>query len=105
MRTAREQRREASRSTTSSKRANAAAPARAIEAVAKVALDGEVREQAAVLEHVADAAPLGGHVDAARAVDQRLAVERDVARVRAQHAGDDVRDRGLAGAAARRTAP
>ena len=57
-------------------------------------------EQPGVLEDVADAPAVARDVDAARGVEQRLAVEDDAAARRAEQAGDRVDHRGLAGARA-----
>ena len=57
-----------------------------------------MRKQPAFLEHIADAPAPGRHVDARRAVEQHVAVERDAAAVGPQQAGDHVDDAGLAGA-------
>ena len=69
-------------------------------AVEKVLAHRDVRQQAPFLEHVADAAPVHRDVDARRGVEQRLAVERDAAALRAQQAGDRVQHAGLARAGA-----
>ena len=69
---------------------------RARHAVAQVPLDVAVREEPRVLEHVADAAPLGRDADAPGRVDERLAAEAYVARVRVDEARDDVDERRLA---------
>ena len=52
-------------------------------AVEQVATHGEVREQPGVLEDIADAPPMAGHVDPVRGVEQRLAIEDDPAARRA----------------------
>ena len=55
------------------RRGRRGAPTRArTSAVEQVLAHGEVREQPAVLEHVAEAPPVRGHEDAARGVDQNL---------------------------------
>jgi hypothetical protein len=68
------------------------APALAVE---QVRLDVHVREQQRVLEHVADSPPVERHVDAARRVEQRLAVDADRAARGSKDAGDRVDDAGL----------
>src|SRR5215470_19883695 len=57
-----------------------------------------MRQQAAFLEHVADAAPVRRDVDAACGVEQHLVVIGDAPAVRLHQAGDHVDDRGLAAA-------
>ena len=57
-----------------------------------------MREQAAFLEHIADAPPPGRHVDARCAVEQGLAVKHDAAAVGCEQPGDHVDQAGLAGA-------
>jgi hypothetical protein len=58
---------------------------------------GEMREQASLLEYVADAAAVARHEYAARRVDQHRIVDRDTALVGANQSGNDVDDGGLAG--------
>ena len=65
-------------------------------AVAEVAAHRQMREQPRLLEDVADAALVHGHVDAAGCVEQGLAVERDAALRRPDQPGDDVDERRLA---------
>ena len=67
-------------------------------AVVEIVLHAEMRKQPAFLEHIADAAAPGRHVDARRVVEQHLVVEHDAAAVRPQQAGDHVDDARLAGA-------
>ena len=69
-------------------------------AVEQVLPHGEMREQAPVLEHVADAPLVHRHEDAALGVDHRDVVHDDAALVGPDQAGDDVDQRGLAGARA-----
>ncbi|MET3303344.1 hypothetical protein ABIF53_004359 [Bradyrhizobium japonicum] len=58
----------------------------------------EMREQPRVLEHIADAAAPGRHMNAGRGVVHGLAVDHDGAAVGPQEPGDHVDQRGLAGA-------
>ena len=67
-------------------------------AVVEIPRHRHVRKQPALLEHIADAAAVGRHVDPRGAVEQHVVVERDAAAVRRQQAGDHVDERGLAGA-------
>jgi hypothetical protein len=57
----------------------AAGPARKPAAVEQVLAHAEMREQAAILEDVADAAAVLRHEHAAFGIDQRLAVDHDLA--------------------------
>ena len=66
-------------------------------AVEQVTAHGQMREQPGVLEDIADAPPMAGHVDPLRGVEQRLAIEDDPTARRAEQAGDRVDHRGLAG--------
>ena len=59
-----------------------------------------MREEAAVLEDVADAAAVLRHEDAALGIDQRLAIDHDAAAVRPDQAADDIDQRRLARARA-----
>ena len=68
--------------------------------VVEVLRHGEMREQPAFLEHVADAALVRRHVHARRAVEQHRVVERNPPAVRCDQAGDHVDDRSLAGTGA-----
>src|SRR6267154_1345795 len=64
--------------------------------IAQVLPHVQVREQASFLEHLADAPPRRRHVDAAPAVEYRLALDRDAPALRPQDAGDGIDDGGLA---------
>ena len=66
--------------------------------VFEVAAHGQVRKQAAVLEHPADAASLHRQVDARRRVDEHAPVEHDAATNGRDVAGDQTQRRGLAAA-------
>ena len=59
-----------------------------------------MREQPALLKHVADAAAMRRDKDAARSVGQYRVVDRDAAGVGPVEPGDRVDQRGLAGAGA-----
>ena len=69
-------------------------------AVEQVLAHGQVREQPPFLEDVADAAPVLRHEDAALGVGQHVAVDDDAALLGPDQPGDDVDQRGLAGAGA-----
>ena len=73
---------------------------RATQSVEQVGLDVEVREKQCVLEYVAEPSLVRRQVDAASAVEQRLAVDDDASALRAADAGDRVDDAGLARARA-----
>ena len=59
-----------------------------------------MREEAAFLEDIAEAAPLGRQVDALRAREQGLAADRDAAAIGPQQPRQHVDEAGLAGAGA-----
>src|SRR3546814_8315587 len=60
-----------------------------------------MRKQPALLEDIADAAPVRRHEDAAIRIDQQAAVDADAAAgIRSRQAGDQVDQGGLAGARA-----
>src|SRR3546814_17172676 len=60
-----------------------------------------MRKQPALLEDIADAAPVRRHEDAAIRIDQQAAVDADAAAgIRSRQTGDQVDQRGLAGARA-----
>src|SRR5262245_1809275 len=65
-------------------------------AVEQVLADGEVREEAGLLEHVAEPPPVRRHEDATGRVDQRLSGDLDPGALGAYEAGDHVHDRRLA---------
>src|SRR6516165_1451995 len=67
-------------------------------AVIEIGRNTEVREQASLLEHVADASAMCRHVNAALGIEQDGVIEHDAAVVRRDQAGDNVGERGLAGA-------
>src|SRR5262249_44724257 len=56
------------------------------------------REQPPLLEHIADASAVRGHVDAGHRVEQHGIVEPDASAVGRDQPGDRVDERGLAGA-------
>src|SRR5262249_1340039 len=53
-----------------------------------------------LLKDIADAAPVRRQRDPARRIEQHRAIDRDAPALRPREAGDDVDDRGLAGARA-----
>src|SRR5580698_6283423 len=55
-------------------------------------------KQPRVLEYVTDAAPFGRDIDAACGIEEHAIVERYLARVRREEAGDHIDERGLAAA-------
>ncbi len=57
-----------------------------------------MRKQPALLEHIADAPAVRRHVDARRGIEQHRIVERDAAAIGRDQPGDQVDERGLAGA-------
>src|SRR5690606_38542159 len=67
-------------------------------AVAQIPHDVEVREQPRILEHVADAAPLGRSAALGGGIFQHDAVDLDVRFIGGQQPGDDVHQRRLAAA-------
>ena len=73
---------------------------RALPAVPEVVPHAQVREEARVLEDVADAPALHRHVDPARRIVEHVAVRHDPTFVGPEQAGDRGDDRGLAGAGA-----
>ena len=77
-----------------------AAVAREPAPVEQVAAHAEMREEAAVLEDVADAAAMLGHEDAALGIDQHLAVDGDAAAIGPDQSAHDIDQRGLARARA-----
>src|SRR5690606_29895137 len=68
-------------------------------AIQQIAAHRVVREQARILEHIADAPPFRGHVDAARGVEPYLVIQRD-APARRQQSGQHIHQCGLAAAGA-----
>src|SRR5690349_24546729 len=66
----------------------------------EVLADREVREQAPLLEHVADAPAMFRDEDSTLGIDQRRIVENDAATVGTHDPGDHVDERGLARAGA-----
>ena len=67
-----------------------------VAAVQQVAAHVAVREQSRVLEHIADAAPVRGHVDAGGGIEQHPAIDGDAPGHRSQQPGDGIEHRGLA---------
>src|SRR5262249_30163893 len=67
-------------------------------AVIEIGRHTKVREQASLLEYVADAPAMRRHVDAVLGIEQDGVIEHDAAAVRRDQAGDNVGERGLAGA-------
>ena len=65
-------------------------------AVQQVLSHGQMREQAAFLEHVADAALVSRHEDAARRIDEACAVDEHRALLGTNEPGDDIDQRCLA---------
>ena len=57
-----------------------------------------MREQRVALEDVADAPPLGRHVDAGHRVEEHVAVHHDAAGIRAHEPGQALQREGLPGA-------
>ena len=76
----------------------APAPWREAEPVEQVAAHGKVREEAAVLKHVADPAALGPEVDPRRPIEEHAVFEHDPPLLGPHETGDRVGKRGLAGA-------
>ena len=73
---------------------------RALQAVLQVVANPKVREQACILEDVADASRLDRNVDAARGIEQRDTIRDDASGVGAEQSRDRRDDRGLAAAGA-----
>src|SRR5580698_10559198 len=69
---------------------DAAVAAREPAAVQQVLAHAEMREQAAVLEDVADAATMAWHEHTALGVDQGLAIDDDAPALRPDESGDDI---------------
>ncbi len=66
--------------------------------IAQVAAHIQVRKQPGVLEYIANAAAMGGHVDPVRAVEQHPAIHFDMAGHGCDQPGDGVEHGGLADA-------
>ncbi len=73
---------------------------RAMQSVQQVGFDVEVRKKQPILEYVAEASLVRRQVDAASAVEQRLAVDDDASALRTADARDRIDDAGLARARA-----
>src|SRR5262249_10225253 len=69
-------------------------------AIVEVPLDGQVWKQARLLEHVADAAPLGRLVDGVGGVGEHVVAELSGGGVSRQQPRDDADEGGLAAAGA-----
>ncbi len=67
-------------------------------AIEQVAAHGQMRKQAGVLKHIADAAAVARNVDAPAGIEQGVAIEHDAAAGRPDQARDRVDHRRLAGA-------
>jgi len=73
---------------------------RPAQAVGQIAAHGQVRKQAALLEHIADAPALRRQIEAALRIEHRHALDFDPARVRPRQTGQQIDQAGLAGAGA-----